>query len=121
MSILIYHRISSCQPFTEARCLQQIIMERVYLVPLLIDPKSVSECQTICLSCEQYVEVIRQDDRRGGRDRRSGIERRLAFDPRFVHDAEWLSALNRKRGRGWRIIDFRSGEDRRSGQDRRQS
>jgi hypothetical protein len=101
-------------------------MERVYLVPQFIDPKYLSECQTICLSCEKYVEVIRhvidpKDDRRSGRDRRSGIERRLAFDPRFLNDPEWPSAPNRKRGRGWRIIDFRSGEDRRSGQDRRQS
>ena len=126
VSILIYLRINCCQPFAEARCSHQTIMERVYLVPQFIDPQYLTECQTICLSCEKYVEVIRhvidpKDDRRSRRDRRSGIERRLAFDPRFLNDHEWPSAPNRKRGRGRRIINFRSGEDRRSGQDRRQS
>jgi len=123
---LIDDRLNSCLVFGDGKCPQQRDTERVYLIPQLIDTKDLSKYQSICLSCEQYVEVIlhvidSKDDRRSGRDRRSGLERRLAFDPRFMHIPEGLSALDRKRGKGWRVIDLRSGEDRRSGQDRRQS
>ncbi len=124
--MLVDKRINSCQPFAGARCPHQTIMERVYLCPQLIDPKDFTKYQSICLSCEQYVEgavhvTDSKDDRRSGRDRRSCIERRLAIDPRFMHVPEGLSALDREKRRGWRTIGLRSGEDRRSGQDRRQS
>ncbi len=126
VSILIDDRLNSCPLFAKEKCPHQTIMERVYLFPQLIDTKDLSKYQSICLSCEQYVEVRphvidSKDDRRSGRDRRSGLERRLAIEPRFMHIPEGLSALDRKRGKGGGIIDLRSDEDRRSGQDRRQS
>ena len=62
-----------------------------------------------------------EKDRRSGKERRSGKKRRLAIDPRFIQVLEGLSAVDRERSRGRRIIDLRSGKDRRSGLDRRKS
>ncbi len=62
-----------------------------------------------------------EKDRRSGKERRSGKKRRLAIDPRFIQVPKGLSAVDRERRMGRRIIDLRSGKDRRSGPDRRKS
>jgi hypothetical protein len=62
-----------------------------------------------------------EKDRRSGKERRSDKKRRLAIDPRFIQVLKGLSAVDRERSRGRRIIDLRSGKDRRSGLDRRKS
>ncbi len=64
--------------------------------------------------------AVFQVERRSGKERRCGRERRQRSNPRFRRLREETSGLERKSGgRGWRIIDLRSGEERRSGQDRR--
>ena len=83
---MINGRPNSCSVFHYGRCLQQWDMEKVYLIPQLLGPRDLLKHQSICLSCEQYVEHKvfvsgwRIIDRRSCEDRRFGQGRRQS-DP----------------------------------------
>ena len=49
----MFYRITSCHRFRECNCPHQKVMERVYLIPQLIDPEELNEYQRQCLTCLQ--------------------------------------------------------------------
>jgi hypothetical protein len=49
----MFYRITSCHSFRECNCPHQKVMERVYLIPQLIDPEELNEYQRQCLTCLQ--------------------------------------------------------------------
>jgi hypothetical protein len=49
----IQDRINSCELFREGKCPHQSIMERVYLIPQILDPEELRRLERLCCACEQ--------------------------------------------------------------------
>jgi hypothetical protein len=52
---LIENRLNSCLLFNEMKCPHELIMQRVYLVPQLLDVLEAKQYKTTCLKCRQFV------------------------------------------------------------------
>lgn len=50
---MMFQRVTSCHTFREGNCPYQKVMERVYLIPQLINPEELNEYQRQCLTCLQ--------------------------------------------------------------------
>ncbi|MCK5486791.1 MAG: hypothetical protein KAI86_11300, partial [Desulfobacterales bacterium] len=59
--ILIDDRIKSCRLFLERKCPNQLLIEKAYLFPQILDPKHLQECQELAQSCE--IEKMRNRDK----------------------------------------------------------
>ena len=55
VSGLIEHRLNSCELFNGERCPHQVIMERLYLIPQLLDVVETAEYENACFRCKQFV------------------------------------------------------------------
>jgi len=51
---IVLHNYLFCLLFAEARCPHQSIMDRVYLIPQIINASDLMRCQTMCWSCMVY-------------------------------------------------------------------
>jgi len=51
-SMSIEECIESCPLIAEEKCPHQLEMERVYLIPQLLDPKQLQECKKLARSCK---------------------------------------------------------------------
>ena len=51
---MLEHRINSCHFFREQQCPNQLMMERAYLVPQLLDSEQFQECLKLHLSCKCF-------------------------------------------------------------------
>jgi hypothetical protein len=53
--ILAENRINSCQLFSESRCPHQTEMERLYLIPQLLDADKIEAYENTCYPCALYM------------------------------------------------------------------
>jgi hypothetical protein len=49
----IVDRIGSCRAFVEGKCPCQSLMERVYLVPQLMNARDLRDCDKACCTCDK--------------------------------------------------------------------
>ena len=57
---MVSHRLNSCSSFRVGRCLHQRAMERLYLIPQILEAETRATYELTCLTCREYA---RRDDR----------------------------------------------------------
>lgn len=53
--MVIENRLNSCELFSEGKCPYELIMQRVYLFPQLLDAVEAKEYKMTCHKCRQFV------------------------------------------------------------------
>jgi len=48
---MLEDRINSCPFLAEGKCPDQLLMERIYLVPQIFTPEQLEECENLCCHC----------------------------------------------------------------------
>jgi hypothetical protein len=61
--LLLSFRLQSCKLFRKQKCPYQKEIERVYLIPQLLDPAQLREYENICLPCSEGKEQRRKSQR----------------------------------------------------------
>ena len=51
---MVSHRLNSCSCFREGRCPHQRAMERLYLIPQILEGQTRATCELTCLTCREY-------------------------------------------------------------------
>ena len=52
---MIENRLNSCLLFNEGKCPHELIMQRVYLIPQLLDVVEANEYRITCIECKHFV------------------------------------------------------------------